>query len=688
MFFGRIDVYWPDGPIESYRLNKASVAIGRSTGNDIVLDTTAISRYHVKLIFQNQQALLEDLESVNGTYVENVRLLPHEPYGLRGGEEVQIGDILLIYHPPTGVETTTSTEAIESTQRITLAQTTYKVELEGPDMAVAPGAHGQAALKIENTGSDVDQYRIEIEGLPKGWARVDHTEIEIDPGEQHQAIISFKPLRRSETKPGEYPLTVRVRSKSHPNEAIELPTVLHILSFSGFGMALNNLHTGSGGHFTLYLHNQGNASLPIGIQGNDSGQELVFDLPHNPLPLGPGERRTITGSVRLRRRRWFGVEHEHEFALVARAQDPSGFMASVPGIYAEKGLLPGWLPVLIVPALALLVLLFVGAILLALSAGNDENPNTQPPVINGFAASIPVVAIGETAIINWQITYADALEVVVDRAGVQQRHTIDATQTTFPLVFDQTGHYTVTLEAHHKDAVSTAELTLDVQPLATFDLQILNGLELVRNVQSDVRMIWNVTGANTLEGAYHLWFERSDQTAPLLPAPLPQAGQQDFQIVVEEGQTEWLVTLYAQGQDGLIASQTKKFTPVYPICELRAEKTLVREGPDERYMAILPPQPPDGSPDGTLSYSPLARDPSGQWLKISVSIGEKPGWVKLDDFECTNFDPARLIVTSDYPPLPQTTPLPTTSPESTQPPTPAASTPTPRSNIPLQWLGV
>ena len=45
--YGRIDVYWPDGPIESYPLEKPIVAIGRSSGNDIMLDTTAISRYHL-----------------------------------------------------------------------------------------------------------------------------------------------------------------------------------------------------------------------------------------------------------------------------------------------------------------------------------------------------------------------------------------------------------------------------------------------------------------------------------------------------------------------------------------------------------------------------------------------------------------------------------------------------------------
>src|SRR5258708_19402755 len=99
MAYGRIDVDWPEGPIESYQLEKPSIAIGRSSGNDIVLDTTAVSRYHVSLSRQDQQVLLEDLDSVNGTYIDGERIQPHDPIVLNGGEKIQIGATPPI-HPP------------------------------------------------------------------------------------------------------------------------------------------------------------------------------------------------------------------------------------------------------------------------------------------------------------------------------------------------------------------------------------------------------------------------------------------------------------------------------------------------------------------------------------------------------------------------------------------------------------
>lgn len=167
MTYGRLDVYWPDGPIESYQIDKPSTAIGRSSGNDIVLDTTAVSRYHVSLTRKDSQTILVDLGSANGTYLDGERITPHEPYTLRGGEEIQIGDIRLIFQPePTGqpevaaITTKQILNETQSTRRIEIVQPTFKVELDSPDTTVTPGAHIQASLGILNIGEESDHLSL------------------------------------------------------------------------------------------------------------------------------------------------------------------------------------------------------------------------------------------------------------------------------------------------------------------------------------------------------------------------------------------------------------------------------------------------------------------------------------------------------------------------------------------------
>src|SRR5439155_26017214 len=121
--------------------------------------------------------------SANGTYLDGERIKPHEPYTLRGGQEIQIGDIRLIFQP----EQTEQLEATEyttkpvpsdtqATRRIEIVQPTFKVEIDSPDSTVTPGAHIQASVGILNIGEESDHYFVEVTGIPKDWARVDRSE--------------------------------------------------------------------------------------------------------------------------------------------------------------------------------------------------------------------------------------------------------------------------------------------------------------------------------------------------------------------------------------------------------------------------------------------------------------------------------------------------------------------------------
>ncbi|HEX3052590.1 MAG TPA: FHA domain-containing protein [Aggregatilineaceae bacterium] len=663
MLYGRLDVYWPDGPVESHRLDKPTLAVGRSSGNDIVLDTTAVSRYHITLTFKNQQVLLSDLQSVNGTYVDGVRLDANTPFALRGGEEIQIGDIRLIYYPPAEVTSPLS----DTTQRITLSQSTYKVEFEGPEMAVAPGAHVQATLKVENLGGSTDTYGVEVEGLPKGWARLDRVEMEVEPGEQAQAVISFKPLRRSESAPGEYRATIRVRSKLQPTQTTEVPTVFHVLPFSGFGMALGSEHVDSNGLLKLYVHNQGNAPLALSLFGVVPSQALRFQFPTSGLVLAPGERQTLTSVVKPRHHRFFGAERRYEFAVSARAQDASGFVASVPGFYHEKATLPAWVPVIGVPLIALGALLLVGLVFLLLGRDGDDDDNTtaSPPQILTFTASSSSVSIGENAEFNWSVANAEQVTLTVQHGDNQQEMEFGPDQHTYTQLFQEAGQYTVVLTAHNGDNQSDQSLTLQVVPRVTLAVDTKGVSRFVLYVEYPLDVSWDVVGAAEVPGGYNisLTLDSATESITLLSAPVALAGSQTIQFVPRDEQGDWLFTLTATGPDGVINRQTQKVAAdevVRSLCELSAEQTILRKGPGTNYEAIIPPI--ERPTEGSFPLPMIGRNEQGDWLQASYGAGENPvrGWVPRQDFICSDFDPAQLVVVTDYPPPPATpTPAPT-----------------------------
>ncbi len=665
MFYGRVDVYWPDRPVESYRINKATVAIGRSTGNDIVLDSTTVSRYHITLTFQERYALLEDLDSVNGTYVDGRRLRPHEPLTLRGGEEIQVGEARLIYHPPIAPETLRAQiDAEDVTQRVELAKPTYRVALAGPDMPIAPGAHVQAMLTLENVGAEEDRYFIEIDGLPKGWARAERVELPLAAGEEAQIVISFKPLRRSDSLPGEHPFTVRVRSQAHPAEALEVPAILHVLPFSGFGMALEMASGEEKGRFALYLHNQGNAPLSLTLQGIDQAQALLIRLPAGQVRLAAGERRTVVGTVRPRRPRWFGKTREYAFVMQARANDPSAFVAAVPGRYVEHPRLPQWAAWAGIPALALLLLALVGGLVWALRDGGEEN--LPAPAIASLEVSQPTIALGEPVTLSWDVQNAQTLTLTAKTARGQRQFTLSSETTAYTLTPDQTGIYTLILEAANGKTRRSASAYVEVRPVVTLNVDIPDdGNVLVRNVRHEVLIRWSVVGAREYDGGYTIWLESADGASVLHAPPMPLTGEQRVTVIPAGEAETWGVTLYAEGWDQVLTQATQTLTVVYPVCELSAERTVVYSGPGEAYPVLLPPQSV-GEAGSTISYSPIARDPSGAWLQVLVGVANpRMGWVRRADFVCANFDPGRLVVSENYPPPPTSTPKPTALPSPT-----------------------
>jgi hypothetical protein len=72
----------------SYRLEKPSIAIGRHPDSDIFLDDITVSRRHVVVEHNGEGYTLRDVGSLNGTYVNRVRV---DAAPLQNGDEVQIG---------------------------------------------------------------------------------------------------------------------------------------------------------------------------------------------------------------------------------------------------------------------------------------------------------------------------------------------------------------------------------------------------------------------------------------------------------------------------------------------------------------------------------------------------------------------------------------------------------------------
>ncbi len=75
-------------------LHPGRLVIGRTTDNDMQIDSKFISRHHCQIVTKTDSCLIEDLNSTNGIYVHSKRVRRHN---LNDGDVVQIGQHELMY---------------------------------------------------------------------------------------------------------------------------------------------------------------------------------------------------------------------------------------------------------------------------------------------------------------------------------------------------------------------------------------------------------------------------------------------------------------------------------------------------------------------------------------------------------------------------------------------------------------
>ena len=79
---------------ESFTIEDDRVSIGRSPDAGVFLDDVTVSRNHALLVRRRDGLYIDDLGSLNGTYVNRRRIESHR---LEEGDEIQIGKYKLSY---------------------------------------------------------------------------------------------------------------------------------------------------------------------------------------------------------------------------------------------------------------------------------------------------------------------------------------------------------------------------------------------------------------------------------------------------------------------------------------------------------------------------------------------------------------------------------------------------------------
>jgi two-component system, cell cycle response regulator len=94
---------YPPGPDmgRKYKLDANVVNLGRDSSNQIVVNSDSVSRRHARLTIESGQRMITDLQSTNGTYINNMPILSHF---LKNGDQLKIGETIFKYLVGSDVE--------------------------------------------------------------------------------------------------------------------------------------------------------------------------------------------------------------------------------------------------------------------------------------------------------------------------------------------------------------------------------------------------------------------------------------------------------------------------------------------------------------------------------------------------------------------------------------------------------
>lgn len=362
----KIQVMQTGGLPQTYGVKLSGMTIGRTAGNDIPINDQQASRNHARIECRDGNFYVLDLNSTNGTFLGNTRLLPGIAEIWTPDKALRVGSTwfrLVLADstskvpyggmPPAGAGPMRSGTVVDpNLVQSSAGQGKVGVFLENPELKVEPGGTTTATLVLLNQGSLVDHFNIIVKGVPETWLSAKPRPIQLMPGDQQEVNLVFNVPRAAEARAGRYTMSIRVASQSSPDQAVNVSAVLSVGIFSTYACDFypRQIHTNQTARLTI--HNKGNSREIFAVKLRDRGDELRFEPSNANVQVPENGSATLPFTAYPRKRRWVGRPKTHAFS--AEVVSGRGENQTVSGDAISKALLAPWLVTLLLSAATIL----------------------------------------------------------------------------------------------------------------------------------------------------------------------------------------------------------------------------------------------------------------------------------------------------------------------------------------------
>jgi pSer/pThr/pTyr-binding forkhead associated (FHA) protein len=160
--------------IKEVAMEKESISIGRKPDNDIVIDNPAISGHHCKLTLEGGGYYVEDLDSTNGTFVNEKRI---KKSGLHHNDVVGLAKHAVVFLNETEAAADSAPKPSSDATMVITPQKQAELVAASSAAAKPAGAEKTAWLRVLKGAVDAGEY--ELKGMSTYIGKSDRVQVQI-----------------------------------------------------------------------------------------------------------------------------------------------------------------------------------------------------------------------------------------------------------------------------------------------------------------------------------------------------------------------------------------------------------------------------------------------------------------------------------------------------------------------------
>ncbi|MCX4781764.1 hypothetical protein [Streptomyces sp. NBC_01264] len=231
--------------------------------------------------------------------------------------------------------------------------------LDEPDVSVEAGESVTCSVRLHNTGRTVDTFTLDVLGETAEWATVRPASVNVFPGDDAVAVLTFEPPRSADVPCGKKAFALRIMAQEDTDGSVIQEGSVEVGGYADLAAELvpRTARGARRARTKLAVDNFGNGPVTVQFTGKDESGDIDFAFKPVQTVIEGGTTQLIPVRIRMRKRFLTGQPKTLPVEISLTASD--GTVLDTAGVVIQPPMLPRWLPRALTFAIAGVILLAV-----------------------------------------------------------------------------------------------------------------------------------------------------------------------------------------------------------------------------------------------------------------------------------------------------------------------------------------